>query len=93
MAWSQSSKLARSKEYLKFLFQKYEVKCYFCGEKLNPDAFYPRKAKTHLDDFLIHHIDGNHNNERPANKVFVHRTCHGEYNWRVRKGQSKKGGK
>ena len=93
MAWSQSSKLQRYKEYLKFLFQKYELRCYFCGRLLDPDAFFPKKSGTHLDEYLIHHIDGNHKNERPENKAFAHRSCHGDYNWAVRKGLKKRGKK
>jgi hypothetical protein len=93
MAWSQSSKLHRYKHYLKFLFEKFDLKCYFCGRRLDPDAFFPQKSKQQLDEYLIHHIDGNHDNERAENKVFVHRSCHGEYNWKVRKGLKKKGTK
>ena len=85
MAYSQNSKLQRYKHYLKTLFQIYKPTCFFCHAKLNPDSFYPKLADSHLDDFLIHHKNGNHDDNRPCNLKFVHRSCHAEYNWKKRR--------
>jgi len=86
MAFSQSSKLHRYKHYLKVLFQVYQPECHFCKKQLDWKSFYPQLSGMHLDEFLVHHKNGRHKDDRPKNLSFAHRTCHGEYNWSVRKG-------
>lgn len=86
MAWSQNSKLQRYKHYLKSLFVMYNVKCHLCKRVLDPQSFFPKlSGGNHLDDYLVHHINGNHDDNRPKNLSFVHRTCHAEYNWKQRR--------
>lgn len=88
MAWSQSSKLQRYKYYLKVLFLMHDIKCCFCGKRLSWKAFYPKQAgNTGLDEYLVHHKNGNHKDDRPSNWAWAHRTCHGEHNWKQRKAK------
>ena len=53
--------------------------CFFCAAPL-----LTRAAANHgdsdgpklLDQLTLHHVDGDHQNNAPANRVWAHRFCH-----------------
>ncbi len=94
MAFSQSSKLERYKYYLKILFKIHKVKCHFCNKLLDENEFFPKKSSrknSHIiDPFMVHHINGDHYDDRPENWAFAHRTCHGKYNWEIKKKEEER---
>lgn len=73
------SKIARQKEFLDWFFQKYEPKCHFCGEKLTANSFFRNKSGKDVDEFTIHHVDIDRNNNDISNLVIAHRGCHRKY--------------
>jgi hypothetical protein len=70
------AKTERLKYFAKLLLEKYEVKCYFCGEAIDGLDFYARKSGKERDDITVHHLDENRNNNVASNLVFSHRKCH-----------------
>ena len=84
------SKLDRAKQYLTFFFGKYEPKCFFCGEKLTAESFYPYKSSKKRDELTIHHIDENRSNNKISNLALVHRSCHRQYHRLRQLGKLKK---
>jgi hypothetical protein len=74
-----SSKLERTKFFIKYFVEKYEPKCYFCGEKINWEDFHVKISKMSKDNWTEHHIDGNHYNDDINNRILSHKTCHHKY--------------
>lgn len=85
MAYSQNSKVQRYKYYLTILFKLYEPKCFFCKKKLDSSQFYPSVSGQHIDPFMVHHKNHNHNDNRKSNLSFAHRSCHAEHHWKERR--------
>jgi hypothetical protein len=50
--------------------------CYFCNEKII------KLTGTDSDSLCVHHLNGNHNDDRPANRVNAHNGCHIRYHKR-----------
>lgn len=73
------AKSERLKYFVKLLMDKYQIKCYFCGELLDSNAFYARKSGMSQDNITAHHLDENRQNNSPDNLVFAHRKCHLKY--------------
>jgi hypothetical protein len=61
------------------MLKKFEVRCYFCGEKLTENDLPVRK----VDNLTIHHLNHNHLDNRVENLVLVHRKCHKAYHMRM----------
>jgi hypothetical protein len=72
------SKVARLKSFLKWCFEKYQPKCYFCHEPLDFNEFY-RNIKGGHDKLTEHHIDHNHWNDKIKNRELCHKKCHDVY--------------
>jgi len=70
------SKIARHKEYLKYFFEKYRPICCLCGGEMNHLSFFPQLSNKQRDEFAIHHIDHDHNNNSIDNQGISHRDCH-----------------
>jgi 5-methylcytosine-specific restriction endonuclease McrA len=72
MAHKVYQRKARYRDFLLFLFEKYELKCWFC---LNPftEADLPVRKSDNLTE---HHIDGDHSNWDIDNRVLAHTDCH-----------------
>lgn len=74
--WTLTYKRTRQlKDLSRHFLEKYKPKCYFCHQPLLP--------KDLPDNITEHHINGNHNDNRPANKALCHETCHRKYNYDV----------
>jgi len=56
--------------------------CYFCGEPLRGTKLCDRDGRNTV---TTHHVDGNHNNNRPNNLALVHSSCHKSFNLKVRR--------
>lgn len=70
-ATAQQTKLRRCREFLGFLFRKFEVKCFDCGEAIDP-----REFNKHRDDVTILHVDGDGTNNDIDNLEICHRLCY-----------------
>jgi hypothetical protein len=81
------SKIERQKQFLTFLMDKYEPKCFFCGEKMDSLSFYRNKSGKQLDDFTVHHVDENRSNNHISNLVLAHRKCHLKHHRQKEKAQ------
>lgn len=46
--------------------------CFFCGQ----DLWSPGWWKDGMNGVTIHHRNGDHDDERPRNKVWAHSACH-----------------
>jgi len=73
------TRLARAKAIIRDLLEIlqagiYGPNCYFCGASLI--GCDPLKITTH-------HVNGNHNDNRPENKAPAHEACHRRYNAKV----------
>jgi len=75
---SMYSKVSRLKLFLKFMFEKYQPKCYFCHEVLDWKEFY-RNMNGGMDNLTEHHLDGQHWNDEIKNRELCHRKCHSKY--------------
>jgi hypothetical protein len=74
--WTLSYKRTRQmKQINQYFLEKYKPKCYFCHK--------PLTAKDLPDNITIHHINGNHDDNRDENKALSHETCHRKYNYDV----------
>jgi len=77
---------SRYREFLKLIFAKYDVKCYFCGEPLTEKDIPVRR----VDNITIHHKNHDRSDNRVENLVFAHRKCHKAYH--IRQNNNKIGG-
>ena len=73
---SQSAKYERSKQMIKYFVEKNEPRCFFCGDKLDWKVFYRNLSGEKMDDWTEHHINHNHYDNRPENRIMAHRGCH-----------------
>ena len=64
--------LRRYRNVVIFFIRKYNISCYFCGQRFTKDDL-PRKK---VDEITIHHIDGNSRNNKKENLAPAHRKCH-----------------
>ena len=76
---SMYSKVSRLKSILKWCFEKYQPRCYFCHELLDWKEFYRNMKGGGIDSFTEHHVDGHHYNDVIENREMSHRTCHRKY--------------
>ena len=72
---SAYSKIDRYKRLLRYFFEKYKPRCYFCNELLDWKTFY-HKFGFKKDNITEHHIDLNHSNGLIDNRELSHRVCH-----------------
>jgi len=72
--WTLTYKRTRQLKNLSLHFlEKYKPKCFFCHQSLT--------EKDLPDNITDHHINGDHNDNRPANKALAHETCHRQYHY------------
>jgi hypothetical protein len=72
--WSLAYKRNRQlKDITKHFLEKFNIKCFFCKKRILP--------KELPDNITEHHKNGNHNDNRPANKALAHETCHRKYHY------------
>jgi len=71
-----SNEKARLKYFLWFMIQKYQPCCYECGEPFIRDDVLPARG---TDELTEHHLDGDHQNMKLANRALEHRHCHKQY--------------
>jgi len=72
--WTLTYKRTRQLKQISASFlEKYKPKCFFCGEVLT--------KKDLPDNITDHHINGDHNDNRPENKAFAHETCHRKHHY------------
>lgn len=69
------SQTARHKEMLKYFVIKYKPKCYFCRKPMDWRVFFP-KLNVGKEDWTPHHLNENHEDNRPENVELSHRSCH-----------------
>jgi len=73
--WTLTYKRTRQlKQISKHFLEKYQPKCYLCHELLT--------EKDLPDNITEHHINGDHFDNRPANKALAHETCHRKYHYK-----------
>ena len=77
--------LNRYRKIILLLLEHSQVRCFFCGKLFTAEDFPKRK----LDRITIHHINGNHEDNRPENLAFAHRTCHKRHHMKERKKNEK----
>lgn len=65
------TRMRRLKEFLSWAFTKFDIKCWWCFDRIPPDQFF-----QYRDDLTIHHVDENRENNDSKNLVLVHRSCH-----------------
>ena len=70
------SKLERFKLFIKFLVEKYQPVCCFCNYKMDWKVFFPKFSGLDRDDWTIHHLDHNRENNDIQNLALCHRDCH-----------------
>ena len=70
---SLSYEKARLKELLWLMILRHQPVCPICKQHFNKDEVLPARGSDQLTE---HHLDHNHYNNEPANKVLVHRSCH-----------------
>ena len=71
-----SNEKSRLKYFLWSMIEKHQPNCYMCKEKFIRDDVLPPRGTDNLTE---HHLDGDHQNMKPANRVLVHRECHKKY--------------
>lgn len=76
---TQSAKIQRHKELLKWFIEKYAPICYFCRSPIKSDSLFPRISGKKHDDYTIHHVDQNRTNNSPSNLEICHRGCHRQW--------------
>ena len=65
-----SQRLLAQKSAIHLLLRHQRSKCFFC------------KRPLHVNQKLTtHHVNGNHEDNRPVNKRLAHETCHRVYNY------------
>ena len=84
------SKIERLKKLVVFFILKYKPACFFCEKKIEILSFFPKLSGKKRDDYTIHHKDENRSNNKPANLVICHRSCHRQYHRLRQLGQIKK---
>lgn len=67
---------SRLKELLWMMIEEYQPACPLCKKRFDRDIDLPSRGN---DMLTVHHLDGNHYNDRPGNRVLVHRECHKSY--------------
>lgn len=77
---AMSTRLRRRNEFLAFLLEKYDVRCLWCSEPIEPRTFFEWR-----DDLTIHHCNSLHDDNRIENKEIMHRGCHKEYHLALNK--------
>jgi hypothetical protein len=70
------SRIRRQREFLTFMLEKFQPKCYWCDKPIDPKAF--NLAGHEIDPLTIHHVDENHDNDVIENRVLIHKDCHQE---------------
>ncbi len=76
MKLSVYSKLERVKNLLKFLIEKFNPICCLCGGKMGWRSFFPKLSGLEIDEWTIHHLDHNRQNDKIENQSPCHRDCH-----------------
>jgi len=61
------------KELLWLMIIKHQPNCYLCDKPFSLKLDFPKRMTDLITD---HHIDGDHMNMTPSNRVLVHRSCH-----------------
>lgn len=64
-----SVRLRRRNDFLKFFIEKFDVRCFLCGEAIDPEEF----SKWQDEVTIYHHQPGC---EDPSEKDICHRSCH-----------------
>jgi len=72
------SRIRRMREFLSFMISKYQMKCYWCDEALDPNSFNMNLTTDENDPLTIHHIDEDHDNNVLPNMELIHKRCHQE---------------
>lgn len=71
-----SAEKARLRYFLWAMIEKHQPLCPICKQAFTlADALPPRG----IDNLTEHHLDGDHENMAPSNRVLVHRSCHKQY--------------
>lgn len=68
------SKSKKFKKLLEFFILKYQPVCYFCKQNIEPSL-----VRDNPITLTIHHINGNHEDNRIVNQSIAHRSCHKSY--------------
>jgi hypothetical protein len=76
MKLSIYSKLERVKAFIEFFTEKYKPICCLCGFKMDWKVFFPKFSKMSRDNWTIHHLDHNRENNSITNLDLCHRDCH-----------------
>jgi len=63
-------------EILSFLIKKYDIRCFFCNEKITEED-------VKHDRITIHHKNFIHTDNRVENLVIAHRTCHKRFHMKT----------
>lgn len=83
---STKRELYKLRELARFFMR--DLCCFFCKKGLMPRS----KCKAKDGDgrgspidpkITVHHVDGNHSNDRRSNKRLCHTRCHKRYNARI----------
>lgn len=72
------SRIRRMREFLSFMIAKFDMKCYWCNETIDPNSFNQNLGSDDNDPLTIHHIDEDHDNDVLPNKELIHKRCHQE---------------
>lgn len=86
MRKSTRQELRKSRELIRFLLRG--KCCYFCKRELMKDESYAKdgdgQGSPIARRITIHHVDGNHDNDKRSNKRLAHTRCHKSFHMRQR---------
>jgi hypothetical protein len=82
---SNGAKLQRAKEMIMQLSEIYQPKCAHCGEPMDWKVFYPNLSGMQNDNWVMHHINHKHNDNRSENKCLMHKDCHKKHHYNIDK--------
>lgn len=68
---AMSTRVRRRNQFLEFFIRKFDMKCAYCHEPIDPKSFFEWR-----DDLTIRHHDNDETNNDPANIDLMHRRCH-----------------
>lgn len=86
------SKIERLKKWIVFFIEKYQPICGICGGEIDWISFFPLLSNMIRDAFTVHHKNHIPKDNRPQNKLIVHRSCHRRLHreWQILKEQGRK---
>lgn len=80
------SELNKLRELMRFMLR--EEHCFFCKKLIFNDGDQGQcdgdgRGKPIATQITIHHVDGNHSNQKRSNKRLAHTSCHKKFHARL----------